>query len=79
MGSSIYLKEIEKKEEGAPPKVDLDAEKQNGDFVRKLIEAGMITACHDISDGGVAVTVAEMTLSKKIGATITLPKKKNIC
>ena len=78
VGSSIYLKEIEKKEEGAPPKVDLDAEKQNGDFVRKLIEAGMITACHDVSDGGVAVTVAEMTLSKKIGATIALPKKKNI-
>ena len=78
VGSSIYLKEIEKKEEGAPPKVDLDAEKQNGDFVRKLIEAGMITACHDVSDGGVAVTVAEMTLSKKIGATIALPKQKNI-
>jgi len=78
IGSSVYLKEIEKKEEGAPPKVDLNVEEQNGNFVRDLIEKRLITACHDVSDGGIAVTVAEMTLSKKIGATIVLPKKKNV-
>ncbi len=40
LGQSIYLREIEGREEGASPKVDLGIEKKNGDFVRKLIEAG---------------------------------------
>ncbi len=70
MGQSIYLREIEGREEGAPPKVDLEIEKQNGDFVRSLIHDGMISACHDISDGGLAVALSEMALAGNIGADI---------
>jgi|TARA_B100001750_G_scaffold203754_1_gene179707 phosphoribosylformylglycinamidine synthase len=77
IGSSLYLKEIENNARGAPPKVNLNAEKQNGNFVRSLIEKKFITSCHDISDGGIAITIAEMALAKGIGATIELPKKKN--
>lgn len=73
LGSSIYLREILDSEEGAPPPVDLAVEKKNGDFVRALIQDGLLTACHDISDGGLLVALAEMTYRRGIGATVTLP------
>jgi phosphoribosylformylglycinamidine synthase II len=70
MGASAYLQYIEKREEGAPPPVDLVAEKRNGDFVRELILSGRVTACHDLSDGGLGLALAEMAMAGKIGATI---------
>ncbi|HET6378418.1 MAG TPA: phosphoribosylformylglycinamidine synthase subunit PurL [Methylocella sp.] len=72
LGQSIYLREICGKEEGAPPPVDLAEEKRNGDFVRGLIARGSVTAAHDISDGGLAVALAEMALAGDIGATVEL-------
>jgi phosphoribosylformylglycinamidine synthase II len=72
LGQSIYLREIEGREEGAAPKVDLAAEKKNGDFVRGLIEAGRVDTVHDVSDGGVAVTIAEMAMPRGIGAGVGL-------
>ncbi len=71
LGASLYLREILGKEEGTPPPVDLKAEKANGDFVRSLIQAGKITACHDVSDGGLLVAIAEMTYRNGMGANIT--------
>ena len=41
-----------------------------GDFVRAAIRSGYATACHDISDGGLAVALAEMCMSSKLGAEI---------
>src|ERR1700748_1785970 len=70
LGQSIYLREIEAKEEGAAPKVDLGIEKKNGDFVRGLIEAGRVDTVHDVSDGGLLVAIAEMAMPKGIGARI---------
>jgi phosphoribosylformylglycinamidine (FGAM) synthase-like enzyme len=49
----------------------LEAEKAVGNFVRTLITEGVITACHDLSDGGLSVALAEMCMSGKIGATIS--------
>jgi phosphoribosylformylglycinamidine synthase len=72
LGQSIYLREICGRKEGAPPPVDLAVEKRNGDFVRGLIERGAVTAVHDISDGGLAVALAEMALAGAIGATVEL-------
>ncbi|MEJ0027437.1 MAG: phosphoribosylformylglycinamidine synthase subunit PurL [Rhizomicrobium sp.] len=74
LGQSIYLREIEGKEEGAAPPVDLAAERRNGDFVRLLIEAGGIDTVHDLSDGGLAVALAEMCLAGGMGANIRLPE-----
>ncbi|NQV85165.1 MAG: phosphoribosylformylglycinamidine synthase II, partial [Rhodospirillales bacterium] len=73
LGQSLFLREIEGREDGAPPPVDLEAEKRNGDFVRGLIRAGDVTACHDASDGGLLVTITEMALTGNIGATIQVP------
>ncbi len=70
LGQSIYLREIEGKEEGAAPVVDLALEKKHGDFVRGLIAAGRVDTVHDVSDGGVLVAVAEMALAGNIGASI---------
>ena len=74
LGASLYLREIAGREEGAPPEVDLEAERRNGDFVRGLIQSGRVTACHDLADGGVYVAVAEMAMaSGEFGADLTLP------
>jgi phosphoribosylformylglycinamidine synthase II len=71
LGQSMYLKEIVGREDGAPPPVDLAAERRNGDAVRALITARAVTAVHDISDGGLAVALAEMAMAGGLGATIT--------
>jgi phosphoribosylformylglycinamidine synthase len=74
LGQSLYLGEIEGREDGAPPIVDLEIEKINGDFVRNLIRSESISACHDVSDGGVLVCIAEMAIRGNIGATIQVPE-----
>ena len=68
LGQSIWLREIAGREDGAPPPVDLAVEKANGDFVREHILNGTIRACHDVSDGGVLVALAEMAMATGIGA-----------
>lgn len=70
LGQSLYLREIHSREEGLPPAVDLQQEKRHGDFIRMLIRAGELTACHDISDGGLLVALAEMALPGMHGAYI---------
>ena len=70
LGQSAYLATVCGREEGAPPPVDLAVERRNGDFVRGLITAGCVTTCHDLSDGGLAVALAEMAMAGNIGATI---------
>jgi phosphoribosylformylglycinamidine synthase subunit PurL len=74
LGSSLYLREIHGREDGPPPPVDLAAERRNGDFVRARIAAGEVTACHDVSDGGLLVALAEMAMAGRLGAEIALPK-----
>ncbi|MCW5699902.1 MAG: phosphoribosylformylglycinamidine synthase subunit PurL, partial [Rhodospirillales bacterium] len=69
LGQSLYLREIEGRHEGAPPPVDLEQERRPGDFVRGLVEDGRVTTCHDISDGGLLVAIAEMALAGGIGVT----------
>jgi len=73
LGASIYLREIAGQEEGAPPPVDLVAERRNGDFVRGQIHAGKLTACHDVADGGLLVALAEMAMAGNVGASAELP------
>ncbi len=70
LGQSIWLREIHGREEGPPPPVDLRAEKRTGDFIRACIDKGLVNAVHDVSDGGMAVTLAEMALASGIGVTI---------
>ncbi len=71
LGQSLWLREIAGREDGAPPPVDLVAERTNGDFVRAQILAGHVRACHDVSDGGILVALAEMAMASGIGLRIS--------
>lgn len=73
LGQSIYLREILGREDGAPPEVNLTAERKNGDFVRAHILSGAVAACHDLSDGGLAVALAEMALAGNTGLELSAP------
>jgi len=75
LGQSLYLREICSREDGAPPPVDLAAERRHGDFVRALIADGAVTAVHDLSDGGLLVALAEMAIASGIGAVLEKPSK----
>ncbi|KAF0227082.1 MAG: phosphoribosylformylglycinamidine [Beijerinckiaceae bacterium] len=70
LGSSAYLATLLGSEEGAPPPVDLDTEFQHGIIVRNLIANGKVSAVHDLSDGGLAVGLAEMAMAGNLGAMI---------
>jgi phosphoribosylformylglycinamidine synthase len=70
LGQSVYLRDVCGREEGAPPPVDLAAEKRNGDVVRGMIRAGTATAVHDVSDGGLLIALAEMAMASNIGAQL---------
>ena len=70
LGQSAWLREICGREQGAPPPVDLAAERRNGDFLRGLIQAGRVRTAHDLSEGGLAVALAEMAMASGLGARI---------
>jgi phosphoribosylformylglycinamidine synthase len=69
LGQSIYARELFGLG-GAAPRVDLALEKKNGDAVRALIADGLVRACHDLSDGGLAVAAAEMALGSGVGVAL---------
>ncbi|WP_294173733.1 phosphoribosylformylglycinamidine synthase subunit PurL [uncultured Sphingomonas sp.] len=70
LGQSLWLAEIAGRKDGAPPAVDLTAERAHAEFVRGMIERGLVTAVHDISDGGMLVALAEMALASGLGAEL---------
>ena len=70
LGQSLWLRDCHGREDGPPPVVDLAAERAAGDKVAALIAAGTVNAVHDLSDGGLAVAVAEMALASGLGAVV---------
>jgi phosphoribosylformylglycinamidine synthase len=50
--------------------VDLSAERRCGDLVRAAILRGGVSACHDVSDGGLLVAVAEMVMAGASGVSL---------
>ncbi len=72
LGQSIWLREVHGQEAGAPPLVDLAAERARAEQVRWLIDTGKAKAVHDVSDGGLLVTLAEMALAGRIGCALSV-------
>jgi phosphoribosylformylglycinamidine synthase len=73
LGQSIWLRDIAGRggrEAGPPPPVDLAEERRNGDCVRDLIRRELVSAVHDLSDGGLLVALAEMALAGGLGARL---------
>ena len=75
---SIYAKEVEKIENGQPPKVDLEKELSNGKFILNLANQNLIHICKDISDGGLAIALAEICIMSNVGCEVQKPDKINI-
>lgn len=72
MGQSLYLREIHGVEDGNAPPVDLQAERLHGEFIRTAINQALISACHDVSDGGLLCAVADMAMAGKCGASLDI-------
>ncbi len=72
LGASEYLRTIRGRDEGPCPEVDLDAEKRLVDLLATLAEEGRLSSAHDVSDGGLAVALAECAMQSGLGAAITL-------
>jgi phosphoribosylformylglycinamidine synthase II len=68
LGQSALLAEAFGIESGDAPAVDLVAERRNGEFIRA--QRGLIAACADLSDGGLALAVFEMAEGAGIGLTL---------
>jgi phosphoribosylformylglycinamidine synthase subunit PurL len=77
LGQSLWLREIRGREDGPPPPVDLAMERRTGEAVRALIDAGVISAVHDIADGGLLVALAEMALAGGRGALLDYGLPRN--
>ncbi len=78
LGGSQYLKTIFDLTTGDAPDLDLDLELKLQETLLSAIQNGMVTAAHDCSDGGLAITLAEMCIYGKLGAEITLPDVNDI-
>jgi phosphoribosylformylglycinamidine synthase subunit PurL len=70
-GSSEYAKVILDQLWGLPPKLDMAYEKRVHECVREILASGLAESAHDLSDGGLAVTVAECC-TDAIGADVTV-------
>ena len=68
LGGSEYLAVIHGQEVGRPPALDMEAEKKLQAFLREAISQGLLQSSHDVSDGGLAVTLAECCIAGGIGA-----------
>jgi len=73
MGASAYYRMC-KCHSSTVPDVDIAALKAGMDVVIGGIERGAVVSCHDVSDGGLAVTLAEMCIGGDIGAEVDLTK-----
>jgi phosphoribosylformylglycinamidine synthase len=72
LGQSQWLRTIYGREDGKVPATNLATERRHGEFIRHLIDEGVATAVHDVSDGGILVAATEMALASGIGVRLEL-------
>jgi phosphoribosylformylglycinamidine (FGAM) synthase-like enzyme len=75
IGGTEYLKTCHSLEVGLPPSIDLHVEKALHETLITAIEAGLVTAAHDLSEGGLAITLAEMANAGNKGMTVDVQRK----
>jgi phosphoribosylformylglycinamidine synthase len=77
LDGSEYHKTMHGVMQGKAPQVDIEAEYQSAQALLELVkndDEGNITALHDLSSGGLAIALAEMTLEENHGAVVDLSK-----
>ena len=57
---------------GRVPEVDLQSARTRYQLAFRAMQSKLVNACHDLSDGGLAVALAEMALGGRLGATVDL-------
>jgi len=72
LGQSLWLRVVKGMEAGRTPPTDLTVERNAGEIIHELIADGLVNAVHDLSDGGLAVALAEMALAGGIGVEADL-------
>lgn len=75
IGGSAYLATIHGLERGALPSLDYALEQKTNALIRELLEARLLVSCHDLSEGGLGVALAECCFTDydpPLGATLTL-------
>jgi phosphoribosylformylglycinamidine synthase len=70
LSQSALIYDVIGDKDGPPPQINLKEEKKNGLFVTDLIKTKLVQAVHDVSHGGIIVTLAEMCMASNIGAKI---------
>jgi phosphoribosylformylglycinamidine synthase II len=86
LGGSAYLQVVHGQKNGSPPRCDLEAATTLHTTLLGLIQSGLVKSAHDCSEGGLAVAIAESSISqlvarstpRLIGATIDLGALKDI-
>lgn len=73
LGGSEFQAVVHGVTEGRPPQLDLNKEKSLLNAVLKAIQSGLVHSAHDLSEGGLAVALAESCISGGLGAQVELP------
>jgi phosphoribosylformylglycinamidine (FGAM) synthase-like enzyme len=71
---SVFARNILDEKNGPPPEVNLFNEKNNGETVLKLIDAGLIKSAHDVSLGGIITAISKMCIKGNKGIDLKKPK-----
>jgi phosphoribosylformylglycinamidine synthase len=72
-GGSAWAQVVHGHLGGRPPQVDFGAEQSLAEVLAAAAASGVACAAHDLSDGGLAVALAESCLRGGFGARVTLP------
>ena len=75
LGQSSFMREIYSVNEVSPPEINLTNEKNNGQSILNLINLNLVASCHDVSSGGILISLAEMSMASMVGLKILKPKK----
>ncbi|MCR8644541.1 phosphoribosylformylglycinamidine synthase subunit PurL [Paenibacillus sp. N1-5-1-14] len=70
LGGSEFQYIVHNVTEGRPPVLDLETEKRLHKTVLGAIQQGLVASAHDLSEGGLAVALAESCMSSGIGAEV---------
>jgi phosphoribosylformylglycinamidine synthase len=74
LGGSEYIKTVHGLTTGDAPQLDLELEVKLQQAVLNLIHNKTVNAAHDVSDGGLSITLAEMAIHSGMGADVSLDK-----
>jgi phosphoribosylformylglycinamidine synthase len=72
LGGTQYVKQVLQDLWGLPPVLDMEYEKRVQAAIRQVVEEGLAESSHDLSDGGLAVALAECSFGNGIGASVDL-------